>query len=262
MHRASASVRFDEWSDALRATRAIAQSGLAPSNCRLLDKREAMLNRVATDGAHVLLLGFESAGLPLAPGMEHALELALAHRGRCADGASYKTKNPDRAGAAGRDGASDRWRQAFVDAPYLVNSMVSLGVIADTFETACIWDRLDALHAAIVRDVRAAMKEVAGQGMITCRLTHVYADGAAPYFTFLAPAKRGSELAQWAEIKAAASEAILAHGGTITHHHAVGRMHRASYERERPALFGDVLSAAKRALDPSGVLNPGALLPP
>jgi alkyldihydroxyacetonephosphate synthase len=86
--------------------------------------------------------------------------------------------------------------------------MVSLGVIADTFETACTWDRIDELHAAIVHDVRRAMKEVCGKGMITCRFTHVYPDGAAPYFTFVAPARRGSELSQWSEIKKAACDPI------------------------------------------------------
>lgn len=259
VHRASASVRFAEWTDALAATRAIAQSDLHPSNCRLLDKREAMINRVATDGTHVLLLGFESADHAVQPWMERALELAADHGGHCKDGATYKRTLPSQAPES-RDGASDRWRQAFVDAPYLVNSMVSLGVIADTFETACTWDRLETMHRAIVDDVRAAMKKVAGKGMISCRFTHVYADGAAPYFTFLAPATRGSELSQWAEIKAAASEAIATHGGTITHHHAVGRMHRPWYDRERPALFADVLRAAKQALDPRGVLNPGVLV--
>ncbi len=258
IHRASASVRFAEWSDAIAATRAIAQSDLHPSNCRLLDQREAMINRVATDGSHVLLLGFESADHPLEPWMQRALELAADHGGRCKDGATYK--QPPARERDAKDEASDRWRQAFLDAPYLVNSMVSLGVIADTFETACTWDRLEGLHRAIVADVRAAMKAVAGKGMITCRFTHVYPDGAAPYFTFLAPAKRGSELSQWAEIKAAASEAIAKHGGTITHHHAVGRMHEPWYARERPELFGDVLRAAKHALDPRGVLNPGVLL--
>ena len=259
VHRASASVRFAEWSDAVAATRAVAQSGLHPSNCRLLDKREALVNGVAMDGSHVLLLGFESAEHPVEPWMARALEITADHGGRCEDGARYETETA--AGAReGRDAASDRWRRAFLDAPYLVNSMVSLGVIADTFETACTWDRLPDLHRAVVDDVRAAMKRIAGKGMITCRFTHVYPDGAAPYFTFLAPAKRGSELSQWAEIKAAASEAIAKHGGTITHHHAVGRMHAPWYEKERPALFGEVLAAAKRALDPSGVLNPGVLV--
>jgi alkyldihydroxyacetonephosphate synthase len=106
---------------------------------------------------------------------------------------------------------------------------------------------------------RAAM-EVAGAAVVTCRLTHVYPDGAAPYFTVLAPARRGSEVRQWDEIKAAASEAILAGGGTITHHHAVGRDHRPYYDRERPDLFAEALRAAKRALDPYGIMNPGVLV--
>jgi alkyldihydroxyacetonephosphate synthase len=258
--RASASVRFTSWDAAVAATRAVAQSGLYPSNCRLLDQREALLNRVTADGTHVLLLGFESDDHPLHAWMERALELTADHGGRCPDGARHDaiTGGPTEA----RDETSDRWRQAFVDAPYLVNSMVSLGVIADTVETACTWDRFEALHRAIVHDVRAAMKRVAGKGLISCRFTHVYPDGPAPYFTFLAPARRGAELAQWAEIKAAASDAIQKHGGTITHHHAVGRMHRPWYAEQRPALFEEVLRAAKRTLDPRGVLNPGVLFSP
>jgi alkyldihydroxyacetonephosphate synthase len=258
VHRASASIRFAELSDAFAATRAVAQSGLWPENCRLLDQREAQINRVATDGSHVLLLGFESADHPVEAPMERALAIVSDHGGQCRDGATYKKSAHD-AHREAADGAADRWRRAFLDAPYLVNSMVSLGVIADTFETACTWDRLEALHRAVIHDVRAAMKEVAGKGMITCRITHVYADGAAPYFTFLAPARRGSELAQWAEIKSAASDAITKHGGTITHHHAVGRMHRPWIDRQRPALFAEVLRAAKQTLDPKGILNPGVL---
>jgi alkyldihydroxyacetonephosphate synthase len=259
--RASASVRFVEWLDAVTATRAVVQSGLYPSNCRLLDKREAMLNRVAADGSNVLLLGFESADHPVEWQMERALAIASDFGGQCPDGPQYRS-SPAResAGPDVRDGLAERWRQAFLDAPYLVNSMVSLGVIADTFETACTWDRFEALHAAVIRSTRDAMKRVAGKGMISCRFTHVYPDGPAPYFTFLAPAKRGSELSQWAEIKAAASEAIASNGGTITHHHAVGRMHRAHAQKQRPELFGEVLRAAKQTLDPRGILNPGALL--
>ena len=100
-----------------------------------------------------------------------------------------------------------------------------------------------------------------GAGILTCRFTHVYPDGPAPYFTVFAPGRFGSELVMWGEIKAAASEAILAAGGTITHHHAVGRDHRPFYDRQRPAPFAAALAAAKRALDPAGVCNPGVLLP-
>ena len=102
--------------------------------------------------------------------------------------------------------------------------------------------------------------EACGAGTVTCRLTHLYPDGAAPYFTVLAPARRGAELEQWAAIKQAASEAILAAGGTITHHHAVGRDHRPWYARQRPEPFAAALSAAKRAVDPQWALNPGVLL--
>lgn len=256
--RGVASVRFTEWGAAVQATRAVAQSGLHPSNCRVLDKREAFINRVATDGAHVLLLGFESADHPVEPWLERALEITADHGGVCRDGPSYR-----KSGGAERraqEGAGERWRQAFLDAPYLSNSMVSLGVIADTFETAVTWDAFEDLHAGVVRDVREAMKRVSGRGMLTCRFTHVYPDGCAPYYTFIAPAKVGSELSQWAEIKAAASEAILRHGGTITHHHAVGRVHRAGYEAQRPPLFAASLRAVKATLDPSGILNPGVLL--
>jgi alkyldihydroxyacetonephosphate synthase len=98
--------------------------------------------------------------------------------------------------------------------------------------------------------------------VVTCRLTHAYPDGAAPYFTVLAPARRGGELGQWAEVKAAAAEAVLAAGGTITHHHAVGRDHRPWYDRQRPTPFAAALRAAKAAVDPAGILNPGVLLDP
>jgi len=257
--KASASVRFAEWTDVVEATRLIAQAGLSPSNCRVLDQREAMINRVATDGSHVLLLGFESADHPLEPWMDRALEIALGAGGACPEGPTHKRRAPEAERATGGDGPDERWRKAFLDAPYIVNSMVSLGIIADTFETACTWDRLEDLRANVIHDTKDAMRRVCGGGFVSCRFTHVYPDGCAPYFTFVAPATRDGALTQWAEIKHAASEALLKHGGTITHHHAVGRMHRPWYERQRPAPFGDVLASVKRTLDPAGLLNPGAL---
>jgi alkyldihydroxyacetonephosphate synthase len=129
----------------------------------------------------------------------------------------------------------------------------------ETFETAVTWDRFGEL----VRTVRERTREaLGGDGIVTCRLTHVYADGAAPYFTVLAPARRGDELAQWDEVKSAASEVIAAGGGTITHHHAVGRDHRPWYDRQRPNPFAAALRAAKAAVDPAGILNPGVLIDP
>jgi alkyldihydroxyacetonephosphate synthase len=140
--------------------------------------------------------------------------------------------------------------------------MIAAGVLTETFETAMTWDRLDEFVQTVGRRAREALHEVYGAGSVTCRFTHVYPDGAAPYFTLLAPARRGSELEQWDEVKAAASDAVTAAGGTITHHHAVGRDHRPWYDRQRPDPFADALRAAKSALDPAGILNPGVLIDP
>lgn len=257
-HRATATVRFAEFWAAVDAVRAIAQSGLNPSNCRLLDAREAALNFVVEDGSHVLVLGFESADHPLEPWMERALALAATHGGRCPEGPRYRGEG----GKVDDAGGATSWRSAFVSAPYLMNVLVSLGVVVDTFETACTWDRFPALYQGIVERVGETLRRVAGAGVLTCRFTHVYPDGPAPYFTFLAPGRPGGELDQWSAIKAAASDAILELGGTITHHHAVGRTHRPWYHRQVPDLFLDGLRAVKSAFDPAGILNPGVLLPP
>ena len=104
------------------------------------------------------------------------------------------------------------------------------------------------------------MTRICGGGLVTSRLTHVYPDGAAPYFTVIAPGRPGGQVEQWDEIKAAVSEEIIEAGGTITHHHAVGRDHRPFYDRERPEGFARVLAAAKETLDPAGILNPGVLI--
>jgi alkyldihydroxyacetonephosphate synthase len=105
------------------------------------------------------------------------------------------------------------------------------------------------------------LSRVLGEGTsLSCRFTHVYPDGPAPYYSFSGPGKLGGEIEQWQEIKAAATEAVVAAGGTVTHHHAVGRLHRPGYDRQRPDLFADAYRAAKRSVDPNGILNPGVLL--
>ena len=258
--RANASVHFADFSAAVRAVRELSQSGLHPSNCRLLDAQESFVNGVAGDGSSVLVLAFESADHPLETWMERALAITASHGGECREGVRYRADEP---GAQARSGgAAESWRSAFIEAPYLQNVMVSLGVIADTFETACTWDRFDALHGAILESVRGALERICGGGMVSCRFTHVYPDGPAPYYTFIGPARPGGQLEQWMELKRAASEAISAHGGTITHHHAVGRLHRPWYDRERPEPFALALKAVKGALDPQGILNPGVLVGP
>jgi alkyldihydroxyacetonephosphate synthase len=108
-----------------------------------------------------------------------------------------------------------------------------------------------------------AVREACGDGgRVFCRFTHVYPDGPAPYFTVIAPARRGEEIEQWSSIKRAVSDAILAGGGTITHHHAVGRDHRPWYDQQRPETFAMALRGAKAAVDPAGIMNPGVLIDP
>jgi alkyldihydroxyacetonephosphate synthase len=252
-HRAKASVKFATFIEGARAVRALAQSELYPSNCRLIDPLEARLNSVTTEPVAVLLLAFESADHPLDAWLARALEIVADHGGEVMGTPRVESKDQEQH-------ESDRWKSSFFQAPYLQNVLVSLGVIADTFETACTWDKFEAFDREVRGRVTAAMKDVAGDGKITCRLTHAYPDGAAPYYTFLAPARVGAELEQWAAIKAAASDAIIDLGGTITHHHAVGRVHRDAWERQRPERYAAALEATKRALDPSGILNPGVLL--
>jgi alkyldihydroxyacetonephosphate synthase len=205
------------------------------------------------------VLGFESADHELGPWMSRALELCEDHGGRPGE---RRARGPgggsaSEGGGSGRGSAEGAWRDAFLQAPYLRDTLIAAGIFVETFETAVTWDRLSEL----VRTVKERAREVlGGHGIVTCRLTHVYPDGAAPYFTALAPARRGDELAQWDEIKAAISETIVAGGGTITHHHAVGRDHRPWYDRQRPDPFADALRAAKSAVDPTGILNPGVLI--
>jgi alkyldihydroxyacetonephosphate synthase len=246
----SAGVTFASFEEGARAVRALSQSGLHPSNCRLLDPGEAALTGASSDGA-LLVLGFESADHPLGAWMDRAAELCQDHGGRV----ERKTRE-------GGGGGTDAWRGAFLQAPYLRDTLVAAGVISDTFETAITWDRFDAFVAGVRERAEAALREICGGGTVTCRLTHVYPDGAAPYFTCLAPARRGSEVEQWDQIKAAASEAVIGAGGTITHHHAVGRDHRPWYDRQRPDPFANALRAAKRAVDPGAMLNPGVLIDP
>ncbi|MFI2762056.1 FAD-binding oxidoreductase [Streptomyces echinatus] len=259
--RARASVRFGDYAAAVAATRAIAQSGLNPANCRLLDAAEALINAGVSVGGGVLVLGFESADHPVHHSLERALELCRDHGGE----PSAATGGDARAGEPGEDAgggsAVDTWRSSFLRMPYQRDALARHSVIAETFETACTWDTFEALHQAVTEAARQAMREVTGTGVVTCRFTHVYPDGPAPYFGVYAPGRWGSAVAQWDHIKAAVSEAIETSGGTITHHHAVGRDHRPWYDRQRPGPFAAALSAAKTALDPAGVLNPGVLLP-
>jgi alkyldihydroxyacetonephosphate synthase len=256
-YRASASIGFESFEDAWQATREVAQSGLWPANCRLLDHEEALLSGSGDGSRAILIVTFESADHPLDPWMARAVEICRAHRGEAPESPTTRTDE-----AAAREGPAGAWRSAFVRGGHLHDAFVRLGMVQETFETAVTWDRFPSLHAGVLEAVRHAVEEQCGRGMVSCRFAYVYPDGPAPYYTVLAPGRPGSRLQQWAAVKEAASEAILRLGGTITHHHAIGRHHRPWYDRQRPDLFAEALRGAKRTLDPAGIMNPGALIDP
>ncbi len=252
-YRASAVARFATFAAGTHAARALAQSGLWPAGCRLLDAGEAALSGAGVGDAHLLLVGVESSDHPVEHEVARAREIVRDHGGEISDG-----------GLAGSsDEGTARWRSSFLRAPYQRDVLVRHGLIVETFETAVTWDRLDAFVDAVLGATARALREVdAWPALVTHRLTHVYPDGAALYVTVLAPGHATDRLAQWDEVKGAVMAAIVGGGGTITHHHGVGRDHRAGYDDERPDLFAAQLAAVKRAVDPGAILNPGILVDP
>jgi alkyldihydroxyacetonephosphate synthase len=270
--KASCGVEFDDFLTAAGAVREISQSGLYPSNCRLLDAMEAGMTGAGSGEKCLLVLGFESAHHPADAPMDLALAIARDHGGshNTPPTGRKPTNDVGNRPTGGENGdAVGAWRSAFLLAPYLRDTFVACGVLSETFETAITWDRLEDFHATTMDAVRRKVAEAcdtpadgAGAPRVSCRFTHVYPDGPAPYFTIMAPAVRGSEVEQWDEIKSAAAEAVIEGGGTITHHHAVGRDHRPWYDRQRPGPFAAALRAGKAELDPAAILNPGVLIDP
>ena len=244
--RADAVFGFPDIFLAARAVRAVSQAGLYPSNLRVIDNDEAGAYGVNAYEQSLIVLAFESADHPVDAWMARAVELMADNGGR---------RHVDEA-------AASRWRTAFIRMPYARELTVPMGVINDTFETAITWDKFETFHQAVRRATDDALKAATGhRGIVSTRFTHVYPDGPAVYYTFGVRGDPGRLIEQWREIKTRASDALIAAGGTITHHHAVGRHHMPWYRAQRPDLFGKAFAAAKSALDPAGIMNPGVLVP-
>ncbi|MBS01551.1 MAG: FAD-binding oxidoreductase [Gammaproteobacteria bacterium] len=257
--RATAGIAFDSWERASEATRHVAQAKLWPANLRLLDPAEAGRAAGMSGSEALLIIGFESAEVPQGALIREAVEIARSQGGSIDDD---DILIDDGSGAAtGRGGAVGNWRSSFIG----VNAGTTngMGLIGDTFETAITWDRWPEFDAGVRARVGDALQRVVGDAWtLSCRFTHVYPDGPAPYYTFSGMGTPGGEAEQWQTIKDAANQALIDLGGTITHHHAVGRMHAPGWRAQRPDLFETSLRAAKRALDPNGILNPGVLFDP
>jgi len=257
--RATAGVVFPTWEKAYTATRHVVQAKLWPANLRLLDPEEA--GRAAgLDGEQALLIiGFESSDVPQGEFIKLAVDIVREYGGQINDD---EIRISDSSGqTTGREGAVGNWRSSFIG----VNAGLTngLGLIGDTFETAITWDKWPEFDAEVRARVGEVLSEVVGEAhTLSCRFTHVYTDGPAPYYTFSGMGKPGGEAEQWQVIKDAASEVLISAGGTITHHHAVGRMHAKGWSQQTPQLYGSVLRAAKKSLDPNSILNPGVLFEP
>ena len=247
--RASAGVLFDGFEQGAEAVRALAQSGLYPSNCRLLDPGEAALTGAAPDGRGAAGARLR-VGRPPARRLDRraALELCGDHGGEVP--ASRHGERGESEGA---------WRDAFLQAPYLRDTLIAGGILAETFETAITWDRFDAFVAEVRERPRAALG--AGRGHLPPHPRLPRRRGALLHG---ARARRGAARSSSSGTRSRPRppRRSSAAGGTITHHHAVGRDHRPWYDRQRPEPFADALRAAKAAVDPQGILNPGVLIDP
>ena len=258
--RAHGVLAFSSFEEGAAACRQIVQAGWMPASCRLLDPFECFMHRVARDGRARLLLGFEGHATALQSDYLNAEAVAIAAGGARADEPQFldegdKARRQDDAGA---------WRGAFLRAPYLQGALLSVGVLCDTFETSCTWERFPALDRA-VREALCAAAAAEGQTVgISCRFTHVYPDGPAPYYTFLTAAADDCDATvdRWWRLKRAATDALIKEGGALSHHHAVGRLHRPWYEDHVGHTFAAALAGAKRSLDPRGIMNPGVFTPP
>ena len=257
--RATAGVLFPSWTAGCEAVRAIVQAKLWPANLRILDPAEAAFS-AGLDGTRALLIiGFESSEIPQGSSLGAAVAIARSHGGIARDDDIVIDDGTGR--PTGRGGAVGAWRNAFIGVD--AGLTAGLGLLSDTFETAVTWDRWPDFDAEVRDRVGDALRRALGDGArLSCRFTHVYPDGPAPYYSFSGVVPQGAEEERWRIVKDAATAAVVAAGGTVTHHHAVGRMHRAGWEAQRPALFGDLWRAAKRSVDPNGILNPGVLIDP
>lgn len=256
--------RYEAWfasgfEDGIEVIRSLAQAGELPDVVRLSDRDETEIS-LAMAG----LGGIRRAGL------DRYLRLRRRERGcmmivgwegerEAVDRRRELSCRLLRAGGTIPLGASAgrSWERGRYDGPHLRDALIDAGVLVETLETAHSYAAIGELYDG----VRAALERATGGGVVMCHVSHAYRDGASLYFTFLAAARRGGEIAQWREIKGEACAAIVAAGGTITHHHAVGRDHAPYMAAEVGELGLDVIRAAKERLDPAGVMNPGKLLP-
>ena len=254
---------FEDFAAGAQALRALSRERVLPDVARLSDEQETRMSLALAGGGSVkgrlgraylglrgyregclAIFGFEGGPEEVAFRRARAREMARAHGGLTVG------SSPGRA-----------WLHGRFSAPYLRDELLTQGVMVETLETATQWSNVQRLHRDVAGAIAAALDADGTPGLVMCHLSHVYETGASLYFTFIARQREGEEIEQWRTVKRAASRAIVDGGGTITHHHAVGRDHAPWMEDEVGREGVATLRALKAELDPAGIMNPGKLLP-
>jgi alkyldihydroxyacetonephosphate synthase len=256
VHPVPESVRYEAWSfpdfaTGAAALRTVVQTGTGATVLRLSDEVETgvslatahSIGEQSVTGGCLAITVFE--GTPAHAESRHAETRSLIE----ANGGTSLGEEPARA-----------WEHGRFDAPYLRDSLLSAGALCETLETATTWSNVPTLKAAVTEALTSALSASGTSALVMCHISHVYPTGASLYFTVVA-GQRGDVAQQWHAAKVAACDAIVACGGTITHHHAVGADHRPWMTAEIGELGAHVLRAVKQTLDPAGILNPGKLIP-
>ncbi|MFE2235288.1 FAD-binding oxidoreductase [Streptomyces sp. NPDC059442] len=245
--------RFASFEAGSTALRRLAQDGPRPTVLRLSDETETFIGLAQPDA-------IGAADAPQSPGCmaiagyegteeETAVRRAAAREILLACGGEYVGEEP-----------GDRWEHGRYNAPYLRDALLDAGAFAETLETAGFWSALPGLYASVREALTRTLTEAGTPPLVMCHISHTYENGASLYFTVVS-AQGEDAVAHWEPVKRAANDAILAAGGTISHHHGVGTDHRDWYAREIGPLGIRVLQAVKAEVDPSGVLSPGVLIP-
>ena len=256
VHPVPESVRYEAWSfpdfaTGAEALRAVTQTGTGATVLRLSDEVETGVNLATTHSIGEQSITGGCLGITVFEG-------TAAHaESRHAETRALLTA---RGGTSLGEAPAKAWENGRFDAPYLRDSLLSAGALCETLETATTWSNLATLKAAVTDSLTAALTESGTAALVMCHISHVYPTGASLYFTVVA-GQRGDVAQQWAIAKSRACDAIVAAGGTITHHHAVGADHRPWMTAEIGELGVQIMRAVKQTLDPAGILNPGKLIP-
>jgi alkyldihydroxyacetonephosphate synthase len=256
---------FKSFRDGINAIRETMQSGLIPAMMRLSDPDETTVSLMLSSQGVATKLGlWMLERLGYAPSQECVMILGVE-----GDHTTVKAERQVAVAACKRNGAfaigkgvGSTWLNERFELPYLRDVLLDHCILVDTLETATTWDKLETLHGAIKKSIEEAIAEMGVTGLAFAHVSHAYSDGASIYYTLVAPQVKGEEIQQWVKIKKAATDCIMRNGGTLSHHHGIGRDHAPWIKQELGANGLALLRAIKKQLDPKGIMNPGKLLVP